>query len=209
MYLLSPFPESQSCSSLPAVRPSLLQCLFQLLQSFFRRSHRDTIPEQTNAAVRNSAPPPCTGDRKHGHVKQLFVAQTQIQSLSRMARCACMTLRNNQPCTSASQDGNYQTLQECPSNRHHTLHLSQKHQVRMEITTVTDLYFSFLTSLSCLSFFTSSLFLFSLTSHLSFFSQLSRLSLLGSLVSLSHVSPSRFRSRSFFLSPLSPLSVRV
>ena len=105
--------------------PSLLQCLFQLLQSFFRRSHRDTISEQTNAEVRNSAPQPCTCDRKHGHVKQLFSTQTQIQSLRRMARCACMTMRNNQPCTHVAQDDNCQTSQECHSNRHFSLDLSQ------------------------------------------------------------------------------------
>ena len=105
--------------------PSLLQCLFQLLQSLFRRSHRDTIPEQTNAVVRNSAGQQCTSDWKHGRVKQLFSTQTQIQSLSRMARCACMTMRNNQPCTSVSQDDNYQTSQECPPNKHYTLDLSR------------------------------------------------------------------------------------
>ena len=104
--------------------PSLLQCLFQLLQSFFPRCHRDTISEQTNAEVRNSAPQKCTGDRKHGHVKQRFSTQTQNQSLSRMARCACMTMRNNQPCTHVSQDDNYQTSQECSSNRHFSLDLS-------------------------------------------------------------------------------------
>ena len=60
-------------------------CIFVLFrneESFFRRSHRDMIPEQTNAVV---SPLPCTGDRKHGHAKQLFSTQTQIQSLSRMA----------------------------------------------------------------------------------------------------------------------------
>ena len=82
--------------------PSLLQLPFQLLQSFFRRGHRDTIPEQTNAAVRNSAPLPCMGDQKHGHAQQLFSTQTQIQSLSRMARCACITMRHKQPCTNFS-----------------------------------------------------------------------------------------------------------
>ena len=50
---------------------------------------------QTNAEVRNSAPPPCTRNQKHGRVKQLFSTQTRIQSLSRMARCACMTMRRN------------------------------------------------------------------------------------------------------------------
>ena len=63
---------------------------------------------------------------KHGHVKQLFSTQTQIQSLSRMARCACMVVRHKQPCTSVSRDDKYQTSQECPSNKHCTLDLRRK-----------------------------------------------------------------------------------
>ena len=70
-----------ACSAVPDCCSACSNCSSRV----FRRSHRDTIPEQTNAVVRNSAPLPCTGDRKHGHVKQLFSTQTQIQSLSRKA----------------------------------------------------------------------------------------------------------------------------
>ena len=59
-------------------------------------------------------------------MKQFFSTQTQIQSLSRMARCACMTMRHKQPCTNVSQDDNYETSQECPSNKHRTLDLRRK-----------------------------------------------------------------------------------
>ena len=134
------FPESQSCNSLPAMRSQPAAVTVPTAPVVLPTCHRDTIPEQTNAVARNSAPLPCTSDRKHGHMKQLFSTQTQIKSLSRMARCACMTMRHKQPCTSVSQDDNYQTSQECPSKKHHTLDLShslaKKKTVRQKKKTV-------------------------------------------------------------------------
>ena len=75
------------------------------------------------------------------------------------------------------------------------------------MTTITDLHFSFLTSLSCLSFFTSFLFLFSLT-PLFFCLQLSHLSLLCTTPShLSRLSsPFLFNSLSFSVSFFSVFS---
>ena len=67
------------------------------------------IPESQNhhslfQLLHSSAPLPCKSDRKHGRVKQLLSTLTRIQSVSRMARCACITMRNNQPWTNVSQD---------------------------------------------------------------------------------------------------------
>ena len=84
--------------------------------------------KEERMAKRKKASAQVTGNmhsvKRHAQdAQQLFSTEPQSQFHSRTARCACMTMRHKQPCTSVSQDDNYQTSQECPSNRHHTLDL--------------------------------------------------------------------------------------
>ena len=101
-------PAAVSKGGNPAVRclqcvPSLLQCLFQLLHLFLRRSHRETFPEQTNAAARGSAPLPCTGDQKHGREKTtLFQPDTDLVSQPNGLMCV-------------HDDAQQPTMYKCPA----------------------------------------------------------------------------------------------
>ena len=85
---------------------SLLQRLFQLLQSFIRRSQRDTIPEQTNAAVAGFGTQGRACTWRFAQVTGNMHMWNNRHRFSLSAECACMTMRNNQPKTSVSQDDN-------------------------------------------------------------------------------------------------------
>ena len=67
----------------------------------------------------------CTSDRTHGHVKQLFSTQTQIQSLSRIA---CMCVNDDAQQHNHVQVSHRMTTsrlhKNVPSNRHFPLDLS-------------------------------------------------------------------------------------